>query len=157
MRSETCQFQQIFAHRNTELLLLFTQQTFVLMKKSSRRLGQDQYVRLSLTSSEDVFKTSPRRLGQNQYICLSHTSSRRLQDVFKTLFQGVFKTLWRRLPKIIFKTFSRHQVKLFLLTGLWGVLNTFLRRSFPKTVIYRRIFLGNTTSEKFMVSVQNLL
>ena len=32
----------------------------------------------------------------------------------------------------------------------------FLRRSFPKTAIYRGICLGNTTSEKFMVSVQNL-
>ena len=53
-----------------------TQQAFVLMKTSSRRLDQDEYVRLSLTSSEDVFKTSSRRLAK--------TSSRHLQDVFKT-------------------------------------------------------------------------
>ena len=35
-----------------------SQQTFVLMKTSWRRLDQDEYVHLSLTSSEDVFKTS---------------------------------------------------------------------------------------------------
>ena len=51
------------------------QQTFALMKTSfvfvfRRRLDQDEYVRLSLTSS--------RRLGQDQYIRLGHMSSRRL-------------------------------------------------------------------------------
>ena len=105
-----------------------------LQKTSSRRLDQDEYVRLNLTSSEDVFKTSSRRLGQDQYIRLGYTSSRRLQDVFKTY----------------------HQVKLFLLTRLWEAFNTFLRRFFPKTIIYRGICPGNTTSDKFMVSVQNL-
>ena len=33
-----------------------TQQTFVLVQTSSRRLDQDEYIRLSHTSSEDVFK-----------------------------------------------------------------------------------------------------
>ena len=73
-----------------------------LQKTSSRRLDQDEYVRLSLTSSEDVFKTSSRRLGQDQYIRLGYTSSRRLQDVFKTSsrpLQGVFKTSSRRLDQ----------------------------------------------------------
>ena len=32
----------------------------------------------------------------------------------------------------------------------------FLRRPFPKTIIYRGICPGNTNSDKFMVSVQNL-
>ena len=110
-----------------------------------RRLHQDEYVHLSLMSSEDVFKTSSRRLGQDQYIRLGYTSSRRLQDVFKTSS--------RRLQDI-FKAY--HQVKLFLLTRLWEAFNTFLRRSFPKTINYRGICPGNTTSDKFMVSVQNL-
>ena len=114
-------------------------------KTSSRRLDQDEYVRLSLTSSEDVLvKTNIFVL----VICLLDvfkTSSRRLQDVFKTSS--------RRLQDI-FKTY--HQVKLFLLTRLWEAFNTFLRRSFPKTIIYRGICPGNTTSDKFMVSVQNL-
>ena len=94
---------------------------------------------------------------------------RRLQDVFKTSWSRpiysswlyVFKTTSRRLAKTssrhlqdVFKTY--HQVKLFLLTRLWEPFNTFLRRSFPKTIIYRGICPGNTTSEKFMVSIQNL-
>ena len=159
---------------------------------SSRRLGQNEYVCLSLESSEDAFKTSSRRLGQDQYIRLGHRSSRYLQDVFKTSWQDVFKTFSRRLVfktswrphwdvfktsarrfKDVFKTSSRylqdvmqrhlhdvfkayHQVNLFLLTHPLEVFNTFLRRSFPKTAIYKGICLGNTTSEKFIISVQNL-
>ena len=99
-----------------------------------RRLDQEEYVHLSLMSSEDVFKTSSRRLGEDQYIRLGYTSSRRLQDIFKTY----------------------HQVKLFFLTRLWEAFNTFLRRSFPKTIIYRGICPGNSTSDKFIVSIQNL-
>ena len=86
-------------------------------------------------------------------------SSKCLQDVFKTSCKNVFKTSSRRLQDVlqrylqdVFKTY--HQVKLFLLTNLRDVFNTFLRRT-AKTVIYRRICLGHT-SEKFMVSVQNL-
>ena len=165
-----------------------TQQTFVLMKTSwrrlsssssedvfktsSRRLDQDEYVRLSLTSSEDVFKTSWSRPIYSSWLYVFKTSSRRLQDVFKTSsrhlqdvlprrLQNVFKTSSRRLAKTssrhlqdVFKTY--HQVKLFLLTRLWEAFNTFLRRSFPKMIIYRGICPGNTTSDKFMVSVQNL-
>ena len=86
-------------------------------------------------------KTSSRRLDQDQYIRLGHTSSRNLQDVLQRYFQDVFKTY--------------HQAKLFS-TRLWKAFNTFLRRSFPKTFIYRGIYLGNTTSDNFMVSVQNL-
>ena len=66
--------------------------------------------------------------------------SRHLQDVLQRCLQDVFKTY--------------HQVKLFLLTRLREVFNTFLR-SAAKTVIYRGICLGHT-SEKLMVSVQNL-
>ena len=141
---------------------LESQQTFVLMKTSLRRL--------SSSSSEDVFKTSSRRLGQDQYIRLGYTSSRRLQDVFKTSsrrlaktssrhLQDVFKTFWRRLQDVlqrylqdVFKTY--HQVKLFLLTSLQDVFNMFLRRTTKRTIC-RRICLGHT-SEKVMVSVQNL-
>ena len=96
-----------------------------VLKTSSRRLDQDEYVGVSLTSSADVFKTSSRRLGQDQYICLGHMSLRRLQDIFKTssrrlqnLFktssrrlQDVFKTFWRRLQDV-FKTSSRRPAKI---------------------------------------------
>ena len=94
-----------------------------LRKTSSRRLDQDEYIRLSLTSSEDVL------VKTNIFVLAI-----RLQDVFKTY----------------------HQVKLFLLTHLWEAFNTFLWRFFPKTIIYRGICRDNTTSDKFMVSVQNL-
>ena len=50
-----------------------------VLKTSSRRLDQDEYVRLSLTSSEDVFKTSCKNVFK--------TSSRRLQDVLKNVFK----------------------------------------------------------------------
>ena len=86
-----------------------------LQKTSSRRLDQDEYVCLSLTSSEDVFKTSSRRLGQDQYIRLGYTSSRRLQDVFKTSSRRLAKRSSRHLQDVlknVFKTSSRRIIKL---------------------------------------------
>ena len=70
-----------------------------------RRLDQDEYVCLGLTSSEDVFKTSSRHLGQGQYIRLGHTSSRHFQDVLPRRLQDVLKTSSKRLQDI-FKTSS---------------------------------------------------
>ena len=106
-------------------------------------------------------KTSWSRPIYSSWLYVFKTSSRRFQDVFKTSCKNVFKTSSRRLQDVlqrylqdVFKTY--HQVKLFLLTRLREVFNTFLRLSFPMTVIYRGICLGNTTSEKFMVSAQNL-
>ena len=59
-----------------------------VLKTSWRRLDQEEYVRLSLTSLEDVFKTS----------------SRRFQDILPRRLQDVLKTSSRRLAKIS----SRH-------------------------------------------------
>ena len=112
-----------------------------LQKTSSRRL-EDVLIKTNMFASAlRLQKTSSRRLGQDQYIRLGYTSSRRLQDVFKTSSRHLQDVLQRYLQDV-FKTY--HQVKLFLLTRLWEVFNTFLRRSFPKTVIYRGICLGNT-------------
>ena len=66
---------------NSDDSIITTQLTFVLMKASSRRLDEDEYILINHTSSEDVYKMSSRRLGQDQYIRLVHTSLRRLQDV----------------------------------------------------------------------------
>ena len=132
---------------------------------SSRRLGQDQYIRLVHTSSrrlqdvfktssrrlQDVFKTSSRRLAKTSSRHLQDVLPRRLQDVFKTSSRRLANTSWRHLQDVL-KTY--HQVKLFLLTSLWEVFNMFVRRT-AKTIVYRRIHLGHT-SEKFMVTVQNL-
>ena len=86
-----------------------------------RRLDQDEYVCLSLRSSEDVFKTSWTRPIYSSWLYVFKTSCqdvfktfwRRLQNVFKTSWktssrhlQDVFKTFWRRLQNI-FKTSSR--------------------------------------------------
>ena len=153
--------------------MLYSQQTFVLIKTSWRRL--------SSSSSQDVFKTSWSRRICCLALRLQKTSSRTSwlrpiyfswPYVFKTSSR-CFKTSSRRLKvscQDVFKKFSRHlqdflqrylqdvfktyyQVNPFLLTRLREIFNTFLRRSFPKAFIYRGICLGNTTSEKFMVSV----
>ena len=92
-----------------------------LQKTSSRRLGQDQYIRLGYTSSrrlQDVFKTSSRRLAK--------TSSRHLQDVFKTSCKNVFKTSSRRLRHVLKKS-SRCLQDIFK-TSCKGVFKTLSRR-----------------------------
>ena len=60
-----------------------------------RRLDQDEYVRLSLTSSGDVFKTSWSRPVYSS--CLY---------VFKMSCKNVFKTSWRCLAKISSRRFQ---------------------------------------------------
>ena len=81
-----------------------------LQKTSSRRLGQDQYIFLSHTSPGRLAKTPSRRIED-----VFKTSSRHLQDILQRCLQDVFKTY--------------HQVKLFLLTSLRDVFNTFPRRT----------------------------
>ena len=87
------------------------------------RLDQDEYTHLTLMISEDVFKTSTRRLDQDQYIRLGYTSSRRLQNVFRTSSRRLAKTSSRHLQDVsetfsrrvqdIFKTSSRYLAKTF--------------------------------------------
>ena len=118
---------------------------FRLQKTSSRRLHQNEYIRLTHTSSEDVLiKTI-----YSSWSCLQdvfETFSRRLQDVLITSCQDVFKTFWRRLQDVpetfskrlqdIFKTFWRrlqevfktYQVKLFLLTRFQDVFEIYSKR-----------------------------
>ena len=88
---------------------------------------------------EDVFKTSSR--------CLGKAPARHFEDVFKTSLRCIAK-----MSSIPFQDVLL--IKLFLLTLLRDVFNTFLIRT-AKTVIYRSNCLGHT-AEKYMVSVQNL-
>ena len=110
---------------SSEDVLIKTNMSVLVFKASSRRLGQDQYIRLGHTSSrrlQDVFKTSSRRLQDVLPRCLQDvfkTSSRRLAKTSSRHLQDVFKTFWRRLQDIfktsckdIFKTFSRRIIKL---------------------------------------------
>ena len=91
---------------------------------------------------QNVFKTSLRRFED-----VFKTSSTHFENVFKTssrCLQNVFRISSRRII-ILVNTFSRY---------LRDIFKTFLRRT-SKTLISRRICLV-LTSEKFMVSVQNL-
>ena len=95
-----------------------------------RRLNQNEYVRLSLTSSrrlQDLLVKTNIFVLAIRLQDVFKTSSRRLQDIFETSCQDVFKTSWktssRHLQDVlqrdlqdVFKT--HHQVKLFLLTCL---------------------------------------
>ena len=126
----------IYLHKKANISCL-TQQTFVLMKMSLRRLA-DIFVFVFRRRLQDVL------VKTNMFVLAI-----RLQDVWQKGLQNVWKTSSRHLPDI-FKMY--HQFQLFLLKRLREVFNAFLRPT-PKTVIYRGICLGHTTSEKFMVSV----
>ena len=107
----------------TSVFMINTQQTFVFMKTSWKRLEEVFRLRLQQTFSrglQDVLiktkifilltrlqKTSSRCFYQDQYIPLGHTSSRRLQDVLQKRLQGIFKTSSRHFWDV-FKTSSRH-------------------------------------------------
>ena len=127
-----CKFSRLYYLTQTRKQ---SQQTFFVMKTSwrrlqdvfclrlqktySRRLDQDEYIRLSHTSWEDVlvktnifvlairlqdvFKTFSRRLPK--------TSSRHLQDVFKTSSRRLAKTSSRPLQDV-FKASSRPLAKI---------------------------------------------
>ena len=120
---------------SSEDVLIKTNMSVLVFKASSRRLGQDQYIRLGHTSSRrlakilqyvfktsytNVFKTSSRRL-QNIFktSCqdVFKTSSKSLQDVLQKRLQEIFKTYSRRLAKISSKTFSRRIIKLTVLVN----------------------------------------
>ena len=129
-----------------------------------RRRLQDLLLKTNIfTEALPLQKTSydVLRPKYSSWLQVFKTSLKLFQDVLPRCLQDVFMTSWRRLQDIlsrrlqdVFKTY--HQVKLFLLTCLQKVFYTFLSRSFPKTVFYRGICVGNTTSEKFLISVQNL-
>ena len=140
-------FWYVVVEQHIVQLWKVSQQTFVLMKKSwrrleevfclrlqktsSRRLDQDQYVCLSLTFSEDVFKMSWSRpiysswsyVFKTSYKNIFKTSSRRLQNVLKTSsrrlakmssrrfekgLQDIFKTSCQKVFKTFWKRSSRH-------------------------------------------------
>ena len=68
-------------------------------------------MKISSSSSEDVFKMSSRRLDQDEYIHLTHTSSEdglTKTNIFALAIrlQDVFKTFPRRLAKISSRRFQ---------------------------------------------------
>ena len=59
-----------------------------------------------------LMKTASRRLDQDQCIRLGYMSLRHLQDVFQKCLQDIFKISWRRFEDV-FKTFSRRLQDIF--------------------------------------------
>ena len=88
-------------HRSGIIKTDISQQTFVLMKTSSRRLDEDEYILINHTSSEDVFKTSWSRPIYSSCPYVFKTFSRRLQDVLQKRLQDLSQV---RLEDI-FETF----------------------------------------------------
>ena len=95
-----------------------TQQTFVLMKTSSRRL-QDVLIKTNIFA----FLIRLRRRLQDVLVktnifvldvCLQDVFQKRLRDIFKTSCKAVFQTFSRRIIKLkcsckqIFETYSTH-------------------------------------------------
>ena len=84
---------------------------------------------------QDVFNTSCQDVCNNSSRRLAETSSRHLQEIFKffcTRRQDIFKTSW----KDVFKTFPRRIIRL--------------------NCLYRWSICLAQSSEKFMVTVENL-
>ena len=149
---------------------------------SSRRIDQDEYICLSHTSSEDVFRTTwSRRINSAWSYVFSRrlldvllrrfqevfkssckeslqdifrTSWRHVQDVFKTSFRFLAKTTWRCLQdvfKIIKKMSWRYLFKLFLLTCLQDVFETYWTRFWGilrrKLTLLRNLWSGYKISK----------
>ena len=90
------------------------------------------------TSCQDFLKTSSKRLHD--------VLQKRLQDIFKTSsrhIQDVFNAFWRPLQDIFKKSFK-------------DVFKTVLRRIIKLNCFRRSRICLNHTSEKFIVSVENL-
>ena len=130
------------------------------------------------TSSKNVFKISSRRLQdvfETSSRCLAITSSRGPQNVLKTSCKNVFKISSRRLQtvypvdiswKCVEDIFARHFQDIFIRssrrfedvfkTFCKDVFNTFLRRIIRLNCLSRSRICPGHTSEKFIVSVENL-
>ena len=78
----------------------YNQNTVISGKTLFNSFQHVAFLPANIRLDEDVFrlrlqKTSSRRLDQDQYIRLGHTSSRRLQDVLPRCLQDVFKTYYQ--------------------------------------------------------------
>ena len=124
--------------------IMISQQTFVLMKTSLRRLlssssedafktslrclDQDEYIRLTHTSSEDVFKTSWSRPIYSSWLSIFKSSSRHFQEVFKASSRLLAKTSSRHLQDVFkhfenaFKTSSKRFQGILTKTNIFALL-----------------------------------
>ena len=119
-------FAFVFRRRLQDVLIKTNIFTILirLQKTSSRRLDQDQYIRLGHMSSrrlQDVFRR------------LAKISSKHLQDVLEKRLQDIFKTSSRHLQDVLqrclqgaFRTY--YQVTPFLLISFQDVFKTYSQR-----------------------------
>ena len=143
-KTSSRRLQDVVIKSNIFTLLICLQKTFSrhfqdFFKTSSRRIAKTYILPRCL---QDVFKTSLRSLAK--------MSLRRPQNVFKTSCKNVFKRF-----QDVLQTSSRH-LQDILKTSSKDVFKTFSRRIIRLSCLPRsRISLGHT-SQKFMVSVENL-
>ena len=142
---------------------------FLLFPRSVSLVSYFRFCGLILHQQLSKHSTWWRCLEDDFRLRLQNTSSRRLEDfLIKTnifalvirLQDVLVKTnifVWAiRLAKISLRRFQDvSSSETVLVNTSSRSFNTFLRRT-PKTVIYRGICLGHSTSEKFMTSVPNL-
>ena len=114
-----------------------------------RRVDQGEYIPLSDTPLDD----------QDQYIRLGHTFSRRLQDFFKTSCEDIFKTSCQDVLKTSSKRLQNvlQQVLQGIFKTSWkDIFNTVWRWTIRLSCLPKSRVCLSHTSEKFMVSVENL-
>ena len=123
-----------------------------VVKTYSRRLDQDEYIHLTHTSPENVFKTFSRRLAktssrhlQNIFLRRFKTSSECLQEVLQKRLEDIFKTssrqdVWQRCLRDLFQTYHLVNPQQTLKTSSRHVLKTFSKR------LQRNNFLSSKTS-----------
>ena len=99
------------------------------MKTSWRRLSSSSSRRLQGVLIKTNMFALALRLQKTSWRCLQDVLVKINIFVLAIRLQDVFKTFSRHLQDV-FKT--HHQVKLFLLTRLWKVFNTFLRLFFQR-------------------------
>ena len=104
---------------------VITQQTFVLMKTSWRRLENVFRLHLQKTSFVSAFR-------------------RRLEDVLPGCLKDVLKTSSRH-PQDVFKTY--YQVKVFLITQFQDIFETYSKRFWD--VLLRRLSTGGLPRSHF--------
>ena len=143
-------FQDVFIKTNR----------FASVIRRSRRLNQDQYIRLDQEVLKTTFRTFSRRLAKTSsrhFQGFFKTSLRHLQDVLARHLEGVFKTSSRRLAK----TYSRHLQEVsqrshqtfVLMKTFWRRLEDVFRLRLQKTSSRRLgqdqyIRLGYTSSRR---------
>ena len=116
-----------------------------LQKTSSRRLDQDEYIRLGDTSSrhlQDVFKTSCQDVFKVSCKNFFKTSSRLLEKMSPKHFQDVFKTYHQVRIQDVFETYYE---------------DSYLQKDFPESHVWEIYGQGTKCSRMNSFDIPKLL